>query len=264
MYVRLAFAVAAHMESEILLVDEVLAVGDAAFQKKCVGAIGRAVGEGRTALFVSHNMMMVQQLCGTGVVLDNGRVSLCGPISAAVDRYLEMSASTVTSQQDTRERLRRAGEGTCFRFTRIALGDSDASTFMWDPLSVMIEYECRQQVDGVVVGLSVMRLDGSAVFSAESEDDGMALDLEDGENGALAVTIPAPNLTPGRYSLRVGARSGGRVIDWLDSVLTFDVEQREGSLIAAQAHLGMRPRSTWQGVPSGASEARPKCPVGTP
>ncbi len=264
MYVRLAFAVAAHMEPEILLVDEVLAVGDAAFQKKCVGAIGQAVGEGRTALFVSHNMMMVQQLCGTGVLLDKGRVSLFGPISAVVDRYLETAASTVTSNRNTREMERRAGEGTSFHFTRVSLGGHGSSTYMWDPLTITIEYECRQQVEGVVVGLSVMRLDGSAVFSAESEDDGKALDLNDGENGALVVTIPAPNLAPARYSLRVGARSGGRVIDWLDSVLTFDVEQRDGSLIAAQAHLGMRPRSTWQGIPTGAATEGAELPVGGP
>jgi lipopolysaccharide transport system ATP-binding protein len=264
MYVRLAFAVAAHMESEILLIDEVLAVGDAAFQKKCIGAIGRAVGEGRTALFVSHNMMMVQQLCGTGVVLDRGRVELCAPIAEVVDRYLEMSASAITSQRDTRDMVRRPGEGTRFRFTRVALEEQGTATYMWDPLSVMIEYECLQDVEGVVVGLSVMRLDGTAVFSAESEDDGLALDLGEGESGTLAVTIPAPNLAPARYALRVGARSGGRVIDWLDNLLTFDVEQRDGSLIAAQAHLGMRPRSSWQGAPSHAAGLRPEHSAGKP
>lgn len=90
MYVRLAFAVAAHLESEILIVDEVLAVGDAEFQKKCLGKMGEvSQGEGRTVLFVSHNMASVKQLCKKGIVLDKGKIGFNGQIEGAINFYKE-------------------------------------------------------------------------------------------------------------------------------------------------------------------------------
>src|SRR3989454_186577 len=88
MYLRLAFAVAAHLEPEIILVDEVLAVGDAAFQKKCLGKMGDITEQGRTGLFVSHNMGAVASLCQTGLVLDAGRIRFVGPVTEAVELYL--------------------------------------------------------------------------------------------------------------------------------------------------------------------------------
>ena len=94
MYVRLAFAVAAHLESEILIIDEVLAVGDAEFQKKCLGKMGDiSKGEGRTVLFVSHNMESVRSLCNTGIILKNGLIDFTGDINSSVARYLEISKS---------------------------------------------------------------------------------------------------------------------------------------------------------------------------
>lgn len=92
MYVRLAFAVAAHLESEILIIDEVLAVGDAEFQKKCLGKMGDiSKGEGRTVLFVSHNMDSIRSLCNTGIILKNGLVDFNGDINPAISRYMEIS-----------------------------------------------------------------------------------------------------------------------------------------------------------------------------
>src|SRR2546426_10542282 len=88
MYLRLAFAVAAHLEPEIILVDEVLAVGDAAFQRKCLGKMGDITKAGRTVLFVSHNMGAVASLCHTGLVLDAGRIQFVGPVTEAVGLYL--------------------------------------------------------------------------------------------------------------------------------------------------------------------------------
>lgn len=115
MYVRLAFAVAAHLESEILIIDEVLAVGDAEFQKKCLGKMGDiSKGEGRTVLFVSHNMMAVQSLCNKGVVLANGLVQYSGNISNSVSHYLNQFT------QDSREiefDLKNAPESIFAKFT---------------------------------------------------------------------------------------------------------------------------------------------------
>jgi len=89
MYVRLAFAVAAHLEPEILIVDEVLAVGDAQFQKKCLGKMGDVAREGRTVLFVSHNMSAIRQLCPRSMLLENGRILQAGPASEVIDSYLQ-------------------------------------------------------------------------------------------------------------------------------------------------------------------------------
>src|SRR5262249_52300895 len=99
MYVRLAFAVAAHLEPEILVVDEVLAVGDHAFQKKCLGKIRDvATGDGRTILFVSHNMSAVAQLCERGILLENGSVKSIGPIKEVIRSYLKSGLSHNTAQ----------------------------------------------------------------------------------------------------------------------------------------------------------------------
>jgi lipopolysaccharide transport system ATP-binding protein len=106
MQVRLAFAVAAHLEPEILLVDEILAVGDAAFQRKCLGRMGDVAREGRTVLFVSHNMAVIQALCRRGVFLDDGRVHADAPIAEAVSEYLRQVEEAVTenllARTDTR------------------------------------------------------------------------------------------------------------------------------------------------------------------
>jgi lipopolysaccharide transport system ATP-binding protein len=99
MYLRLAFAVAAHLEPEVLLVDEVLAVGDAAFQRKCLGKMGDAASSGRTVIFVSHNMVAVQKLCGRALWLRQGRVVEDGATAAVVSRYLRATQSTRTAQQ---------------------------------------------------------------------------------------------------------------------------------------------------------------------
>jgi lipopolysaccharide transport system ATP-binding protein len=93
MYVRLAFAVAAHLESEILIIDEVLAVGDAEFQKKCLGKMGDVSGAGRTVLFVSHNMAAVKSLCNRGIMLKNGKVVLDADVDTVVQRYLKSDSS---------------------------------------------------------------------------------------------------------------------------------------------------------------------------
>src|SRR6185295_7902137 len=98
MYVRLAFAVAAHLEPEILIVDEVLAVGDAQFQKKCLGKMGEVARGGRTVLFVSHNMTAIKTLCGEGLLLSYGGVESTGPIAAVINHYMAGASRDVASQ----------------------------------------------------------------------------------------------------------------------------------------------------------------------
>src|SRR5581483_6721130 len=109
MYLRLAFAVAAHLEPEILIVDEVLAVGDATFQKKCLGKMDEVSKQGRTVLFVSHNMVAVEKLCTRGILLDHGHVAFDGPAMDAIEMYL--TPPDGSSAQDLQRSGRRSGSG---------------------------------------------------------------------------------------------------------------------------------------------------------
>src|SRR5262245_39705163 len=118
MYVRLAFGVAAHLEPEILLVDEVLAVGDATFQKKCLGKMGNVVKEGRTVLFVSHNMAAVSSLCTRSLLIEQGRLVWSGSPQSTIERYL--ASSPADASRPLSERKDRRGEGKV-RLTRIAI-----------------------------------------------------------------------------------------------------------------------------------------------
>ena len=111
MYVRLAFAVAAHLEPEILVVDEVLAVGDAAFQKKCLGKMEDVAGEGRTVLFVSHNMPAVRTLCSHAIQMEAGQVVNTGTATEVVDEYLKIQASTEALHHVARRHRARRRDG---------------------------------------------------------------------------------------------------------------------------------------------------------
>lgn len=111
MYVRLAFAVAAHLEPEILLVDEVLAVGDAEFQKKCLGKMGDVAKQGRTVLFVSHNMAAVQTLCPKSLLLDKGKISFSGPSTEVVSKYLTNGLDEIQQTNNLEDWPKRSGNG---------------------------------------------------------------------------------------------------------------------------------------------------------
>jgi len=156
MYVRLAFAVAAHLEPEILLVDEVLAVGDAGFQQKCLGKMRNVAGEGRTVLFVSHNLPAVRRLCPRAVLIERGHLTMSGASDAVIDRYLE----GVTTQSSPLVTLPPGepdapGEGICLRFLSADRAPK-AHFFLGEKWSTVLEFAMRspaQQVMGAV-GLS--------------------------------------------------------------------------------------------------------------
>ena len=246
MYVRLAFAVAAHLEPEILLVDEVLAVGDAAFQNKCLGKMGDVAQEGRTILFVSHNMMAIQQICRRGLLIKDGKVYSDGKTATVIETYLGDNSDSLVSSKDLTKLERRPQEGDKFRYTKIVLNDNDSRIKLWDPLKIELDFEVRTHIIGVVPGITIMSM-GSAVMSSDSQDVGTLLDFAQPQSGKIEVNIPHPNLAPGRYYIRIGARSGTHTIDWLDNVLAFDVIEAEyGSLYVTKSLHGMRPQSDWR------------------
>lgn len=159
MYVRLAFAVAAHLEPEILIVDEVLAVGDAAFQRKCLGKMESVAGAGRTVLFVSHNMDAVQRLCNKGVLLHRGKLLAEGPMPQVVDQYL-LSATTGASRTQftlTTEQLAQPAVATA-----LTLEDPDGRPVnevpIGAPWQARISFQVNKQVEDLVVGLGLATL----------------------------------------------------------------------------------------------------------
>ncbi len=246
MYVRLAFAVAAHLDPEILVVDEVLAVGDAEFQKKCLGKMGDATLEGRTVLFVSHNMAAVQNLCSTGICLQEGQVQYQGDIAKVVENYLSSSVEQDVWERDVSNFPRRAGEGVRFKYLNVRLNVDNKHIRMWEPLELEIDFISPAGALQVCPGFSIITMDGTCVFTCEGEDNQFLLDLQSGEAGRIRVTVPCPSLIPGRYMVRIGARSNAHMLDWIDKVLYFEVSPLGASLWADRRHLGMRPQSEWK------------------
>ena len=204
MYVRLAFAVAAHLEPEILIVDEVLAVGDAAFQKKCLGKMKDAGKEGRTVLFVSHNMSAIRDLCTRGIVLKNGAVTLDGLAGEAADAYLREAIGD--GDTCSGELVFAADPKKEFQVLSIRLKNPKreiTTSFDCDE-SIIVEMCCvsRQPTPGLYGYLGVMNREGQTVFVSDSLDvspnrlDG----LPSGEY-EMHIEIPARSLAHGEYVL---------------------------------------------------------------
>jgi lipopolysaccharide transport system ATP-binding protein len=208
MYVRLAFAVAAHLEPEILIVDEVLAVGDAQFQKKCLGKMEDvSAKEGRTVLFVSHNMGAVRSLCNRGILLAIGQVDYIGSPAAAIDRYQ-------ADIQDTHESafmlhaLKRYGHiGVQLRITRVLFNDG-SGILHGKPLKIDIYFECLSAVDDVSLGIGFCNRDGVRIITIDSDINGVRANFLKGDAGLATVIVPQLHLEPDIYAIDVGARSG--------------------------------------------------------
>ncbi len=202
MGVRLAFAVAAHLEPEVLLVDEVLAVGDINFQKKCLGKMGSVTREeGRTVLFVSHNMAAVLSLCDTGILLKNGSVYYIGAASDAVRQYL----ATLDQRTDVSlgERTDREGSGlvrvvSC-KISHEPSGDPVADFMLGDEAYIVLTVGALEPVQ-VFVGIQIMDAWGRLVFAFNSREGGYAPQLSRGESDII-LHIPYVPFLEGEYTL---------------------------------------------------------------
>lgn len=208
MYMRLAFAVAAHLQPEILIVDEVLAVGDSKFQRKCLGKMQEVGGGGRTILFVSHNIGAVRQLCNLAMVMDAGRCLGVMPCEEAVSLYQ-------TSQRDAKASA--AGSGP-LRLSDIALNRSPAGVemevFTNDPIRVSFSYSCETAGQDLLVCVSIKPLstESHLLFSNNHLEETLH---RAGKSGRGEVEFPSLPLATGRYGLDVqGWLDGLQVIPW--------------------------------------------------
>ena len=202
MYVRLAFAVAAHLQPEILVVDEVLAVGDYAFQQKCLNKMQDVSTGGRTVLFVSHNLGAVSRLCNRCILLEGGRLIASGPTANVVQSYM---TSGLVQRPEFRQKSNR---DKAMNLLRVALRGSDGeirSDIRYDEsLSFEFEYETNQPVSGTSLGVMVYTVDGTCAFtSADIDAHAELLGARHPGVYRAQVTIPAKWLNVGRYTVTV-------------------------------------------------------------
>ena len=206
MFVRLAFAVAAHLEPEILVVDEVLAVGDAEFQKKCLGKMQDVAGNGRTVLFVSHNMAAVRRLCTKGIVFSKGRLVASGDTNAMIEKYLNSTHLAENSaRQDFKCDPARTKPGFATVEIRNAAGKPQTTILAGEPFSIHVTLRNPTGAHyGVIVGVELLDNDGVSLFTSHSDDvTREPLMLPPGDSTTSCVFQPNP-LMPGSYSLQLG------------------------------------------------------------
>jgi lipopolysaccharide transport system ATP-binding protein len=243
MYMRLAFAVAAHLEPEILVIDEVLAVGDAEFQRKCIGRMNElSRGHGRTVLFVSHNLDAVKQLCPRSIWLDNGRIRADGPTADVVNRYLEQHVATATAGSwINMANARRIGTGE-IRFDRVRFDgtvDPPGLPQSGGPLRVELVVTAHRSVKVASLAVRVSMPGGPVLVVADPVIDAdLPLELGPGEH-RLRIDIESLALSPGSYTIGLWlARGGGgrawSVFDSIDDAVHLDLETEPG----AESHRG--------------------------
>ena len=222
MYVRLAFAVAAFLEPEILIIDEVLAVGDAQFQRKCIGRMQEISREhDRTILFVSHSMPSIRRLCQRCAVLDGGRLLGIYPINEAVELY-SRKASPSAPEVDLRERKRdRGSDGRLCRFNHIRVTEGRSLCFN-EPLDLEFEIEASEPIDKVMLGFGFDTVEGQRILTLDSDADGRMFSLAAGRN-LIRLHLPALPLHPGRYYCSAALAYGNCYFDIVDGFALWEV-----------------------------------------
>ncbi len=251
MYLRLAFAVAAHLEPEILLVDEVLAVGDAAFQKRCLGKMGDVAKEGRTVLLVSHNMGAITRLCRRSLWLGQGRIVMDGPSAEAVNSY---QAQYLSARPEWTRPGLKSPNGD-FALLKVAVKnteDRSTSAFRGDePIVVEIRYVVGRALAGCQIGARLYNAQGLVVLtSADADVSGVSAQPKAPGRYRSQFAIPATLLAPGTYSLLVAAHLPDRnLYDVVEEAVVFEVIP-SGSLASLDGRLGViTPLLTWKTFP---------------
>jgi lipopolysaccharide transport system ATP-binding protein len=220
MYVRLAFAVAAHLEPEILLVDEVLAVGDITFQKKCMGKMGDVARAGRTVVLVSHNMNAILTLCTRVVMLDEGRVVEDGRTSDVASIYFSRTLGASTSASDLRC-ARRTGTGKAkFSFVSVEVEDSSGqrveAAYTGCNLRIQVEIECFEDIVASNIAIIIYDNSGYRLIDVNTAQKDSFVSLKAGEKARVRFDIRELLLKPGRYF--IGLFIGRDMLEETDNI----------------------------------------------
>jgi len=226
MYVRLAFAVAAHLEPEILLVDEVLAVGDASFQKRCLGRIGDVAREGRTVLFVSHSMASIEALCGRCLLLKDGRLKASGETNEIISQYM---AEGLRPESASCRLIVHSGRrrGSVPLMTSVSLHDTadvpSAAIRMGTSLSIAVSFSCSSNPIAPVLGIVLKNAHGVSILGVNNRFIGGYHFEQRLAHGIIRCTLDSPPLLPGTYSLDLYLNDGSQDLDIIHDAIFFDV-----------------------------------------
>ena len=249
MYVRLAFAVAAHLEPEILIVDEVLAVGDAAFQKKCIGRMGEVSREGRTVLFVSHNIASMRSLCSRSILLERGNIIQHGTFEEGLKKYLASDDCIDGYWQ----RAGHANPETKISFREISIKNKEEEqtglVSSTEPFYIDTLMEAYESMPNVQIHIRITNQEGIPIFTTASTDaDSRKKRIEKGTYH-YRVKIPASFLYPGTYSVQVAVMiPKTKLLDIVDNLLSFSIEDTGNhATILKDGRLGVvNPILKWQ------------------
>ncbi|MCU0485275.1 MAG: ABC transporter ATP-binding protein [Anaerolineales bacterium] len=222
MYVRLAFAVAAHLEPEILVVDEVLAVGDVAFQQKCLGKMGEVAQGGRTVLFVSHNMNAIASLCRRALLISAGKIRADGLTPPVISQYL--SESDVSGAE---YRLPAESDFSSTRIVRASLLDRDGhplqSCFSGDSITIVVEFRGNQPIANPNLGIRINNELGITTFGVNNYMQCKEELCKNSRHGLIRVAFPDLPLNQGVYHVTLALEERGGKIERLENVLKFTV-----------------------------------------
>lgn len=221
MFVRLAFAVAAHLDTDILVLDEVLAVGDASFQRKCLGKMNdAATNQGKTVLFVSHNLSQIQGLCKKGLLLENGHLKSTGDINKIISEYV--LGNQLSKQIDVSLLPRMGPKSLDCSIRKITFTNDISSVYENDTISFEMEFECMNTMQELVVGFSIKDTLDTHLIECRSTASYPVLNIEKTGTYTIKVTL-TPNLSAGVYVLNIGARNVNGFLEYIPSVANIEI-----------------------------------------
>jgi len=251
MYVRLAFAVAAHLEPEILIIDEVLAVGDAGFQRKCLGKLGAVSKEGRTVLMVSHNMTSIAQLCNETIWIESGHVQMRGLSKDVISKYLT-SGSHLDGQVAWKNGTANPGVDELKLFSvaiQSAAGETATVLDIQKEFTIELRYEVTKRLPHCRVGFTLTNVEGIHLFQAYDSDEEISPGPREPGRFVSRCVVPGNLLSPGRYllSVNIGMVNVKNLVR-LDNILIFDIEDTgSAGSIYSRGRMGViRPKLKWQ------------------
>lgn len=241
MRVRLAFAVAAHLEPDILIIDEVLAVGDAEFRQKCLGTMNDVAGSGRTVLFVSHDIPAIENLCSRAILLDHGRIRADGDVRSVLETY--MASFSPSEDEEKGERL-AAGPSSGLELLSAGLIDPSGAPVgavaCGSDLRIRLNLRAPEDIDDLVVAVGINSSMGVRTAVLKNEITGDPLSVSKGMNH-IECCVPRFSLIPGRYFIDVHIERRKKLMIWVPVALSLTVER--GDFFGS----GILPASHWAG-----------------
>ncbi|WP_317899498.1 ABC transporter ATP-binding protein [Aurantibacillus circumpalustris] len=219
MQLRLAFAVAAFLENEILIVDEVLAVGDAEFQKKCIGKMGDISKSGRTVLFVSHNLVQLKDICEKSILLEKGAIIYSGKTVESIAHYQN---KLLPGKVSLKNALRKGPSQSIFQFTDMVIANEE-NLLEKNKIQINIEFTTTQKITDLVVGVLFSESSGTKVLEVRSNQSSAVLNVEKEGDYTMQVEFDS-FLKSNIYSLSIGARSKEGLLEYLPDLYTVEIK----------------------------------------